>query len=70
MVHGYSIGAPSSGESTPTTAETVAAQAVTIKAIIDRLMWLRRRLAALSDQAVEPEDMRIDDKLKNTEREA
>jgi len=65
-VHGYSTGTPGAD----TTEETVAAQAVAIEAIVDQLMWLRRKLATLLDQTVEPDDIRTDDALKNAEREA
>jgi len=50
-------------------AETVADQTMAIETIIDRLMWLRRRLA-MNIEAVEPDDIRSEDRLRNTEREA
>ena len=69
-VYGYSVGAPAVGATIPTTAETVAGQAATLTAIIDRLMWLRRRLASVTDNAVEPDDIRTEDAIRNTERTA
>ncbi|MBU2249831.1 MAG: hypothetical protein KKD77_23995 [Gammaproteobacteria bacterium] len=52
------------------TAAGIATNAATIKSILDRLMWLRRRLASLTDQTVEPDDIRTEDAIRNTERKA
>lgn len=64
-VYGYSTGTPGAASM----AETVADQTMAIETIIDRLMWLRRRLA-MNIEAVEPDDIRSEDRLRNTEREA
>ena len=50
------------------TAAGIAANAATIQAILDRLTWLRRRLASVVDNVVEPEDIWTEDTIRNTER--
>lgn len=60
MVYGYS--------SLPTT--MTAADTLAIDALIDQIRWLKLKLAQLTDQYVEPEDIEMDDIIKNREREA
>lgn len=70
MVYGYSVDPPAPGETTQTVDDTVESHATALKAVLDRLSWLRRRLASLTDQTAEPDDIEVDDIARNTEREA
>ena len=62
-VYGHSTGI------TQTATEiTVAEQGETLLSMADNLMWLRRKLATLLDQTVEPDDIEADDLARNTVR--
>ncbi len=53
--------------------QPVAAVSATDKAVKahgDELMWIRKKLASLLDQAVEPDDIEADDGTINLVREA
>jgi len=61
--YGKSYGA----STTPTTEETVATQGTLIKFLADQLKWFRGKFAALMDNEVEPDDIELDDELRNLE---
>lgn len=59
-----------SGTSTPdSTEESVAANTSAVNALMDHARWTRRRLAHMDDNVVEPEDIRMDDEIRNYERD-
>lgn len=60
MTYGYSF--------LPTV--TPSADTLAIDALMDQLMWFRRRFASLLDQTAEPDDIEMEDTVRNREREA
>jgi hypothetical protein len=62
--YGKSFPAPT----TTTTAEDTAANTASIEALADGLKHTRRKVAMHVDGFVEPDDIRVDDALKNLER--
>ena len=62
--HGKSFPA----STTTTTAEDTAANTVSIEVLADGLKHVRKKVAMHVDGFVEPDDIRVDDALKNLER--
>lgn len=65
MAYGYVSSSPDTSESTET---TVARHEATIKSLVDEVRFLRRKLATVLDNHVEPDDIENQDALRNCER--
>lgn len=59
-----------SGTTTPDpTDEAIAVNMAAIDALMDQVRYWRQRLAHLDDNVVEPDDIRVDDEIRNWERD-
>jgi len=59
-----------SGTATPDPTDVaIAANAIAIDAMMDQVKYWRQRLAHLDDNVVEVDDIRMDDEIRNHERD-